>query len=40
MFCILDLTLMYDAFQYSEQIKSIKIKLTLMTSLRDRNREN
>ena len=31
---------MYDAYQYDEQIKSIKIKLTLTTSLRDRNREN
>ena len=31
---------MYDTFQYDEQIKSIKLKLRLMTSLRDRNREN
>ena len=31
---------MYDAFQYDEQMESIQIKLTLTTSLRDRNREN
>ena len=31
---------MYDAFQYDEHMEFIKIKLTLTTSLRDRNREN
>ena len=31
---------MHDAFQHCEQIQSIKLKLTLTTSLRDRNREN
>ena len=31
---------MYDAYQYDEQMESTKTKLRLMTSLRDRNREN
>ena len=31
---------MYDAYQYDEQMESIKLKFTLTTSLRDRNREN
>ena len=31
---------MYEAFQYGDQMESTKTKLRLMTSLRDRNREN
>ena len=31
---------MHDVFQYGDQMESTKTKLRLMTSLRDRNREN